>query len=238
MIEFVAEAGSTNADLAARLKAGEALQEGHWLVADRQIEGKGRQGRDWVDGEGNFMGSTFIRLTRSDKNISCLPLLAGLAVYEAVLARMAWPAQLELKWPNDVTLAGGKLAGILLERFDDTMIVGIGVNLAKAPIVPGRKIISLGQLGPAPDRDGFARDLARHMSEEVSRWRAQGAVSVVARWLAVAHRPGTPLTVHAHDGQSINGTFDGLAADGALRLRLADGSLRVIHVGDVSREGS
>ncbi len=133
MFEFVTETGSTNADLAARLRAGEPLSEGTWLIADRQIDGKGRQGRDWIGGDGNFMGSTVVNLTGQEVNPSCLAMVAGLAVYETVLVRLPLPAKLELKWPNDLLLAGGKLAGILLERSGDAVIVGIGVNLAESP---------------------------------------------------------------------------------------------------------
>lgn len=184
------------------------------------------------------MGSTVVHLRGRNENVSCLALVAGLALYETVVARIAWPAQLELKWPNDLTLAGGKLAGILLERVGEYVIIGIGVNLAKAPIVPGRKVISLGHLGPAPDRDAFARDLAGSMTDEITRWRSEGPRRVIERWLSVAHPLGAPLTVHGTDGTILSGAFDGLASDGALRLRLADGPLRVIHAGDVSRGGS
>ena len=237
MIEFIAETGSTNADLAARLRAGEPLREGHWLVADRQRSGKGRQGRDWADGTGNFMGSTIVRLAPDESRSYALPLVAGLAVYEAVLPRIPQPSGIELKWPNDVLLAGGKLAGILLERQGDAVIVGIGVNLASAPALPDRKTASLAGHGPAPDRDSFAADLAQVFAGELADWRSHGPEPVIARWLAVAHPVDTPLTVHGVDAQPLSGHFAGLAADGALLLRLADGTVRTVHAGDVSRGG-
>ena len=54
VIRFVTETGSTNSDLAAQVRAAEVVAEGHWLVADRQVAGRGRQGRSWFDGSGNF----------------------------------------------------------------------------------------------------------------------------------------------------------------------------------------
>jgi BirA family biotin operon repressor/biotin-[acetyl-CoA-carboxylase] ligase len=237
LFEFVTETGSTNADLAARLRAGEPLAEDTWLIADRQSDGKGRQGRDWIGGEGNFMGSTVVKLTGREASPSCLAMVAGLAVYETVFVRLPLPAKLELKWPNDLLLAGGKLAGILLERHGDTVIVGIGVNLAQSPRLARNKAISLGQFGPVPDRDIFAADLAQNFVKEVERWRKSGINAVLARWLAAAHPEGTPLTVHTGDATPISGVFAGLAPDGALKLRLADGAVRVIHAGDVSRGG-
>ena len=77
MIETVAATGSTNADLAARLGAGEALGEGFWLIADRQRAGRGRQGRVWEDGFGNFMGSTLVRRMGGDPPAPSLSLAAG-----------------------------------------------------------------------------------------------------------------------------------------------------------------
>lgn len=238
MIDAVAETGSTNADLVARLTAGEPVREGYWLVADRQMAGRGRQGRDWIDAPGNFMGSTVVRLGGFDPAAPSLSFVAALAVYETVLARVASPALLELKWPNDLLLSGAKLAGILLERCGDNAVVGIGVNLAGAPELKDRTSRHLGEVGPAPDRDGFARDLAASFSRELGLWRTDGLEPILTRWLAAAHPVGSALAVHAADGSRISGRFDGLGADGSLRLRLADGTCHAIHAGDVVREGS
>ena len=227
-LDIVPETGSTSADLLARLAAGEAAQEGQWLVADRQSAGRGRLGRSWLDGPGNFMGSTAVRLLQQDPAPASLSFVAALAVYEAVLAHVATPQALQLKWPNDVLLGGAKLAGILLERAGDAAVIGIGVNLAWSPELAGRATGHLKTIGPAPGRDAFARELAR--------WRQFGLEPILARWLAAAHPAGAPLAVHGADGSCVAGTFDGLESDGALRLRLADGSARVIHAGDVTLE--
>ncbi len=232
-IEQVPETGSTNADLAARVRAGEGMAEGDWLVADRQNAGRGRQGREWFDGGGNFMGSTIVRPGTGDLAVSSLPFLAGLAVYEAVVGMVDTPGALQIKWPNDLMLRGGKLAGLLLEQVGDVVIVGIGVNLARAPSLPDRATIALAHCGPVPDRDSFARTLAAGFTAELERWRRYGLEALLARWQAVAHPQGAALTVHAPAGETVQGHFAGLADDGALRLRLADGTVRVIHAGDV-----
>lgn len=233
MIHTVPETGSTNADLAAQLRAGEALGEGYWLVADRQTAGRGRQGRTWFDGHGNFMGSTIVRPHERDPASSSLALLAGVALYEAVVPLIASPGELSLKWPNDLMLAGAKLAGILLEREGDAIIVGIGVNLLAAPDLPDRRTVALSQFGPAPDRDLFARLLAASFDRELERWRNFGIEPLVRRWESVAHPHGTPLKVHPPGEEPVEGSFAGLSGDGALRLRLAGGQSRVIHAGDV-----
>lgn len=233
MIRTVAETGSTNADLLAALRAGERVAEGDWLIADRQTAGRGREGREWFDGAGNFMGSTVLRLAPSDPPAHSIALAAGLAVYEAVLPMLPAPVPLQLKWPNDLTYGGAKLAGILLEREGDTLVVGIGVNLARAPVIEGRATLALSALIPAPDRDLFATALAASFDLEIERWRSYGLDPLVRRWQAAAHPLGTPLSVAPPGEERVTGTFEGLTEEGALRLRLADGSSRVMHAGDV-----
>jgi BirA family biotin operon repressor/biotin-[acetyl-CoA-carboxylase] ligase len=234
LIRFIAETGSTNADLAAALRAGERVSEGDWIVADRQRAGRGRQGREWFDGAGNFMGSTVARPGPGDPPAPTLALLAGLALYETVSPLLADPSALSLKWPNDLLIGRAKLAGILLEREGDAVVIGIGVNLAAAPEVADRETIALAALGPAPERDAFAEALASAFDRELERWRTVGIEPLLRRWQAAAHPPGSALNVHEPGGATVAGTFAGLAPDGSLRLRLEDGTVRPIHAGDVS----
>lgn len=229
MIQYQAETGSTNADIAARLRAGEAIPEGHWLVADRQTAGKGRRGRDWFDGAGNFMGSTVVHLRFGDPEPATLALLVGLAVHEAVKPRLTEGATAVLKWPNDLLIGQAKLAGILLERIADSVVVGVGVNLASAPQLADRETIAL----HAPDRNAFAADLGRLVGIELDRWRSFGLAPIIQRWLAAAHPLGTPLAVGEPGEVPLEGVFAGLNDEGALLLRLADGQTRVIHAGEV-----
>jgi BirA family biotin operon repressor/biotin-[acetyl-CoA-carboxylase] ligase len=237
LISVVPETGSTNADLLARLAAGERVAEGDWLVADRQWLGRGRQGRVWLDAPGNFMGSTVVHVSPQDPTPASLSFVAALAVYETVLSRLGNPRELELKWPNDVLLGADKFCGLLLEREGPAVVIGIGVNLAAAPQLSEQRARTLAELGPAPDRDAFAADLAVRFDLELGRWRQYGLEPILNRWLAAAHPPGTPLTVHEPNGAAVSGAFAGLERDGALRLRLADGAVRVIHAGDVMLEG-
>lgn len=230
MIEVVPETGSTSTDLATRLAQGDFVSEGTWLIADRQIAGKGRLGREWRDGDGNFMGSTVVHLRAGDPSPETLALVAGLAVHAVADAKLAQPAV--LKWPNDVLVDGAKLAGILLERVGDTVVVGIGVNLATAPQLSDRATISLADLGVVADRDGFAADLAQQFATDLDRWRSFGLGPILHRWTAAGHPVGTLLQADDRD-QRFSGTFAGLSDTGALQLRLADGTLRAIHAGEV-----
>lgn len=157
-----------------------------------------------------------------------LALVAGVAVEEVTRA-YAPEAALMLKWPNDLLSDGRKLAGILLEREGDAVAVGIGVNLAHHPDLPDRPAISIAALtGGAPDPQNYLEDLATAFLRWLGRWRAEGLGPIRQQWLARAHPIGTALRA---DG--VEGLFEGLDDDGALRLRLADGRSHVIQAGDV-----
>ena len=233
MIESVPETGSTNADLAAKILDGDFVSEGDWLVADVQTAGRGRQGREWFDGLGNFMGSTVVQQRFGDLEPHTLALVSGLAVFEAMAWHAPDSAELKLKWPNDLLAGDAKLAGILLERVADATVVGIGVNLVSAPEILDRKTASLKQLGGSVTRDVFAADLAKSFETELDRWRSFGLAPLVKRWVAAAHPIGTMLTVVAEDKEQLSGAFAGLDESGALQLRLADGYIRAIHAGEV-----
>lgn len=236
MIELVEQTGSTNADLAAALRGGEGWAEGRWLVARRQTAGRGRQGREWFDGAGNFMGSTAVLLGEGGPPPASLSFVAALAVHDACLAALGDGAALGLKWPNDVMLHGGKLSGILLEMVRGHIVVGIGVNLARAPVIEGRKTAALADVCTPPPIETFAASLTAAFDKRLAAWRTYGLGATLHAFLAHAiYAQGAPLTVHDADGSVVSGTFAGLdESDGALRLRLADGRERVIRAGDIS----
>ena len=234
MIRILDETGSTNADL---LALGCDVREGDWLVARRQTAGKGRAGRQWEDGAGNFMGSTVIMLRPGDPLPQTLALVTSLAVAEAVGAVPGAP-NVMLKWPNDLLVDGAKLAGILLERAGDSVVIGVGVNLLHAPDVPGRKTAALTDHGARIDPVDFAELLADCFAATLARWRGGAWDALRDAWLARAHPVGTALSVNDREGQPIVGAFAGLGVDGAALLRLADGTTRPIHAGDVELVGN
>lgn len=230
----VAETGSTNADLVALARAGSG-EDGLWLRAERQTAGKGRQGRAWDSPSGNLYASTLVRLSPGDPPPPTLALVAAVALEEVVRAVLPpeRARQLYLKWPNDLLLAGAKLSGILLERADDWVVIGIGVNVAFHPILTDRTTTSLDAEGGAIDAASLLERLAEMLAAWLHHWRHDGLAPVVARWRERAHPGGTPLVARLPDGEAVEGTFETLDASGALVLRLADGTHRAIHAGDV-----
>mgnify|MGYP003392615557 CR=1 FL=1 len=212
--------------------AASGAEEGLWLRADRQTAGRGRQGRAWQSPLGNLYASTLVRLRPADPPAATLALVAAVALEEAVSAYLGHHGT-TLKWPNDLLLGGAKLSGILLERAGDAIVIGFGVNLAHHPVDLDRPATSLAAHGVTPAPEDFAATLGDALARWIARWRGEGLAPVRDRWMARAHVSGTALTARLPDGSAVDGIFERLDGDGALILRLADGTARVIHAGDV-----
>jgi BirA family transcriptional regulator, biotin operon repressor / biotin---[acetyl-CoA-carboxylase] ligase len=227
----VVETSSTNSEILALAKLGEA--EGLWIRADFQTAGRGRLGRDWVSPRGNLYASGLVRLRAGDPPAPTLGFVAALAL-QKILAIYAHDAAVNIKWPNDVMANGAKISGILLERAGDAVVVGVGVNLVSHPAIADRQTTSIADLtGSAPEPAIFLDHLVEVFEHVLGEWRSAGLGPILAKWEAHAHPVGAALKVSLPDGDTVDGLFGGLDSDGALRLRLADGSVRVIHAGDV-----
>ena len=230
---------STNAEARRRAEAGETGPL--WIVARRQTAGRGRRGRNW-ESEGGNLFSTLLQLTRkSPAEAAQVTFLAALAVAD-LLDRYAPPSLVTIKWPNDVMLAGEKAAGVLVESGAHAagglwLAVGIGVNLTHAPTGTERPATALAQhlaadVAAPPTVDVAARELAEAFAVWMERWETLGFEPVLDAWRA--RTPGLDGPAVARLGhETVEGLAEGVAADGALRLRLADGSLRLISAGDV-----
>lgn len=221
---------STNTDVLRLARQGAA--EGLWLRAGQQTAGRGRQGRAWVSPPGNLYASTLVRLRPGDPAAATLALVAAVALHDAI-GTFAPNVAVRIKWPNDVLIDGGKVSGILLERSDDAVVVGLGVNLAHHPDLADRATTSLAAHGVTVAAGTFLDVLADGFARWLARWRGEGFDAIRRAWMAAAHPRGTALTSRLADGTVEQGLFDGLDRDGALILRLASGERRVIHAADV-----
>ena len=226
MIQTVPSTASTNADLIAAARTG--APEGTWLRADQQSGGRGRFGRSWISPPGNLHASTIVRPLAGDPPAETLALVAAVALAE-VASAYTGGTSLRIKWPNDLMAGPAKLAGILLERGGEAVVIGFGVNLAHRPEGLDRPTTSVAALtGSAPAPADMLIDLAGVFARWLARWRGEGLRPIRRQWLARAHPIGTALNAGGSDG-----LFDGLEADGALRLRTPDGRIETVRAGDV-----
>nr|WP_255352515.1 biotin--[acetyl-CoA-carboxylase] ligase [Blastomonas sp. AAP25] len=232
LIETVALTASTNADMLERAEAG--APEGLWIRAEQQSGGRGRLGRQWLSPLGNLYCSTLVRIGSQDPAAHLLAFVAGLAVLDTVRAILP-DSHARLKWPNDVHVDGAKLAGILLERRRDAVVVGIGMNVAITPEVTGRSVTSLHDQGAMAQVDAAAviELLEPRFRSRLLQWRTTDPATLLEVWCAAAHKPGEAMAVQRGPEDRIEGVFEGLSTDGALLLRCADGRIESVSAGDV-----
>lgn len=191
-------------------------------------------GRTWQSATGNVLASTIVRIRADDPPASTLAFVAALAVYDAV--RLIAPEiTVRIKWPNDLLSNDGeKLCGMLLERAGDAIVVGIGLNLVSHPQGLGRAVTDLTAIGARPPHpQAVVEIIANAFSIWLGRWRMGGMRVLSQSWQKSAHPFGTALCANLPDGSAIEGLYTGLTDEGALQLRLADGSIRAIHAGDI-----
>jgi BirA family transcriptional regulator, biotin operon repressor / biotin---[acetyl-CoA-carboxylase] ligase len=176
-LDVIAETGSTNADLIAR-SAGGADIDGSVLLAEYQNAGRGRHGRQWLAPPraqiALSVGVDASSVPRS--GWGWLPLATGVAVADALTAVTGIAAG--LKWPNDVLVDGGKLAGILAEVAAPApvIVLGLGLNVTlTASEAPDPAATSLLMLGSSvTDRNTLARRILRELTTRIDAWRTAG----------------------------------------------------------------
>ncbi|WP_208979006.1 biotin--[acetyl-CoA-carboxylase] ligase [Stappia stellulata] len=208
-----------------------------WIVGQRQTGGRGRRGRPWVSESGNLYASLLLIDPAEPARLAQLPLVAALALAEAVDRMCGTHKLARLKWPNDLLVDGAKISGILLEAAalaDDRRAVtcGFGLNLAHHPELPDYAAADLEGLGyrVAPDVAFFA--LAESVSSQLARWRSEPFAGILSDWLARAQGIGLPIRVR-FERTELHGTFVGLDEEGRLLLRGEDGSMTTVSAGDV-----
>ncbi len=234
-LEIHDELPSTSNLVRTRAEAGEAA--GLAVMARRQTQGRGSRGRAWSTPTGNLAISMLLRPRLPMREAAAMSLLSGLALAEAVAEILPPGPALALKWPNDVLLAGNKLAGILLESHGDGqggtawVIPGIGVNLAHAPILPDRVAACLADHMPAPSPEAFAPRLLDRLAHWCAVLEAEGFAPVREAWLARAQTRGSPMSLKL-GADVLSGTFAGLDADGSLLME-ANGAVRSFTTGEV-----
>lgn len=167
-----------------------------------------------------------MRIRPADPPPATLALVAGLAFHDSLTP---FAPGLALKWPNDLMAGSAKLAGVLLEREEDFVIAGFGANLAEAPVVPGRAVMSLRAVaGESPRPETVLDILVRRFATRLADWRAEGVGPIRDAWQAAAHPVGTRLVTDLGEGE-----YFGLDEQGALLLKTDDGSVRMVSAGDV-----
>jgi BirA family biotin operon repressor/biotin-[acetyl-CoA-carboxylase] ligase len=216
-------------------------------AAEFQTAGKGRRGRSWIAPFGaGICVSVGWRFAVSPPNLACLGLAVGVGLLRA-MQRLGVEG-VELKWPNDVLRAGGKLAGVLIEVTGETdgplhAVVGVGINYrVNADLVAA--VLESGGIAPAglcPDVDSEAASapgrneviaaLINELYGVLETFAAQGFAPFAGDWERADYLAGKPVQI-SNGAIELAGTAAGISADGQLKVATASG-VRHIATGDV-----
>ena len=233
------KAGSTNAIALDLGHAGEP--HGAVVLAEEQTAGRGRAGRVWHSEKtsGIYM-TVLLRPPISPLIAPLITMLAGLAVRDAVLEETGLAP--DLRWPNDLLMAGKKFCGILTEMHAEPdrvhfVIVGIGldVNHTAMPEEIAGTATSLRMVtGKTQSRLSLLVRLLRHLETYYNRFLAEGPPPILARFADVSsYARGKRVRISTMN-ESYTGTTEGLEPNGLLRVRRGDGKTEVVFSGDVA----
>ncbi len=209
-----------------------------WIFAREQSAARGRRGRIWLQPAGHFAATLALPAAGPPAQAALRSFVAALALHDALVEVSGSAAKFSLKWPNDVLLNGGKLAGILLESLQpDGLAIGIGVNLIAAPeagaVEPGaaRPVSLLGETGMRVGPHEFLLSLATAYAARETQFTSLGFAPIRQAWLARAARLGAQIKVRL-PREEFHGKFEDVDEAGQLVLSTPEG-LRKITAGEV-----
>ena len=216
-VHLYAEVGSTM-DVATAL-GDRAAAAGTLIIADAQLAGRGRGGKHWASAPGSGLWLTLLERPNDTTALPVLPLRLGLRM-AGVLERWT-TAPIQLKWPNDLIVGGGKLAGILVEarwreQRLDWVALGVGINFR-----PPRDVAS-----------------AAHLTNDATRCEVLAELIPAIRAAASARGPLTPQELDAYAARDFargkrcltpaTGVVLGIAEGGELLVQTASGPARYL----------
>lgn len=202
------------------------------VSAKSQSGGRGRRGRKWQGIEGNLYFSYSMEILPEE--LSRMVCLIGLSLAKSIQS-LAPSKKIQIKWPNDVFLEGGKISGILLENMRDNLwIIGIGVNVVSAPKLENTSYYatSLKECTIMIDRLDFLRYYLQNFAADISRYKKEGFAALREEWLHLALNYKKEITVKTENSEK-SGIFLTLDDNGYLILKTKSGKEERIIAGDL-----
>ena len=208
------------------------VSEPLWIVTGHQTAGRGRGGRVWKAPAGNMAAALILPVAEPVERGALRSFVAAIALRDVLSRLVPADVRIALKWPNDVLLNGGKVAGILLETLPGAKLaVGIGVNVVAAPqLEPDRDGPAPSALADVTAAPPGVETVAGHLAHAFHRWEARlatdGFAPIRASWLASAAYLGETITART-PRDTFRGVFEALDPSGHLILRTAKGLVTI-----------
>lgn len=200
------------------------------IVADKQIEGKGRTGKSWISPEGNFYASLIISQEIGIGKLTELTFVTAVAVGNTLLSFIA-DSNVQYKWPNDILIDGKKISGILLEKRSNSnwVIIGIGININHVPLP---KTTCISNYGEVMSNIDLLEKLIISFNELRKKWIFDGFHAIREMWLIRAFKMNEQINIKLAD-KLHEGIFIDIDKSGKLILQQKDGSLVYFNAGEL-----
>jgi len=212
------------------------------ILADEQTAGRGREGRKWFTPPDSALAFSLLLRPTTEEG-PYLTRVVGLAALAVAEALRGYSLAVEIKWPNDVMIAGRKAAGILVESVwngetVDCTVIGIGLNVSRSAVPPQKTLIFPAtsieeQLGESsvPAREIILHDILQRLLANRPRLTTD---DLIVDWEESLAYLGRKVQVFGREGEEpLTGELSGLASDGSLLLIGKRGKHITVRFGDV-----
>ncbi len=232
---------STNEEAKRRIKG---LSKPTWIISKKQSKGKGRNGNSWFSSEGNFSGSLIFFPTVERSQFHLYGFFFGVALYNTLKKIIKDDIDIRLKWPNDLLIENGKVAGILLESIETSkkscvgLIIGVGVNLNSAPSFAINSVLKYNTqcvanfLNDKINLLSFFRAFNDELIKLEANIKEKNLHTILKIWQTRSYDKGSIIKFSDKKGEIKVGTFLGLDEIGGLIVDENSG-FKKIYSGDV-----
>lgn len=232
---------STNTLLQQMVRENHLLANGTVLATREQTQGRGRNERIWYLTPGKDLAFSFLlRPQMPPDELVALPLVVGVGLAQALESLAIQP---DLKWPNDLLVAGKKMCGILAEQVHGVeldypaVIIGVGVNVNMDRQDAEKIDQSATSLSIEKDRE-FCVDqvlgiILDHLARWIDQWQREGFTAISPAWLQRCTMQGAKISVTDSNDKVIHGTMSGLGPQGQLLVTETTGTVQTIWSGDI-----
>jgi BirA family biotin operon repressor/biotin-[acetyl-CoA-carboxylase] ligase len=223
--------------------AADKKENGTIIIAEKQTSGRGRLDRKWTSPKGGIWFSLIIHPKFDVSSSTLIPILSAVALSKSI--KSVLDIETEVKWPNDITMNGKKVAGVLVDASFQTnsidyLILGIGINfdidtkklekrLTKTPNFYG--IDSLrGKEDKTPPKK-LLKEFLLQFEKNLFQLDKGEKSKIIKEWTKRAAGIGKKITINTSNGK-ISGISQGIDNDGALKIKTRN-EIKKIYVGDV-----
>jgi len=221
-------------------------EDGTIIIAERQTAGRGRLERKWTSPKGGIWFSVIIHPKFDVSTSTLVPIAGAVALSKSI--KLILDVDVSVKWPNDITLDGKKVAGMLVDASIqanniDYLILGIGINfdidskklgkrLSKSPNFYG--VNSLRKKSDITPPKLLLKEFLVQFEKSLSQLNKGEKSKIVKEWMKRTNNLNKKIRINTSEGK-VSGTFQGIDIDGALKLKTGNG-IKKIFVGDVVLE--